>query len=102
MCKSRTRNSPEGIQVVSKVRAPSLDVYKRSFLGALAKIWSKLPMDLIRRARGERYGWFKIKTACSDFLIGKKTTENTQKQKTSEILPVIYSIKLNNELNGNV
>ena len=41
LCKKRTRNSLEGIQVVSKVRARSLDVYRRSFLGALPKIWSK-------------------------------------------------------------
>ena len=100
LCKKRTRNSLEGIQVVSKVRARSLDVYKRSFLGALPKIWSRLPMDLIRR--GERYGWLKIKTACSDFLTGKKTTEKHKKQKTSEILPEICSAELNNELNGNV
>ena len=97
LCKKRTRNSLEGVQVVSKVRACSLDVYRRGFLGALPKIWSKLPVDLIRK--GERYGWLKIKTACSDFLTGKKTHE---KQKTTEILPVIYSTKLNNELNGNV
>ena len=100
LCKKRTRNSLEGIQVVSKVRARSLDVYKRSFLGALPKIWSKLPMDLIRR--GERCGWLKIKTACSDFLTGKKTTEKHKKQKTSEILPEICSVELDNELNGNV
>ena len=100
LCKKRTRNSLEGIQVVSKVRACSLDVYRRSFLGALPKIWSKLPVDLIRK--GERYGWLKIKTACNDFLTGKKSPVKHKKQKTTEILPVIYSTKLNNELNGNV
>ena len=57
-------------------------------------------MDLVRR--GERYGWLKIKTACSDFLTGKKTTEKHKKQKTSEILPVICSTELDNEPNGNV
>ena len=100
LCKKRTRNSLEGVQVVSKVRASSLDVYRRGFLGALPKIWSKLPMDLIRK--GERHGWLKIKTACSNFLTGKKSPEKHKKQKTNEILPVIYSTKLNNELNGNV
>ena len=100
LSKKRTRNSLEGVQVVSKVRARSLNVYKRSFLGALPQIWSKLPVDLIRK--GERHGWLKIKTACSDFLTGKKSLEKHKKQKTNEILHEIDSTKLNNELNGNV
>ena len=74
LCKKRTRNSLEGVQVVSKV-----DVYRLSFLGALPTIWAKLPVDLIRK--GERYGWLKIKTACSDFLTGKKSPEKHTKNK---------------------
>ena len=35
LCKKQTRQSLEGIQVVSKVRTKSLDVYKRSFQGIL-------------------------------------------------------------------
>ena len=52
LCKKRTRNSLEGIQVVRKVNSKSLDVYKRGFFGVLSKMWSKIPLDIIRR--GER------------------------------------------------
>ena len=31
LCKKRTRNSLEGVQVASKAKAKSLDVYKRGF-----------------------------------------------------------------------
>ena len=100
LCKKRTRQSLEGIQVVSKVRTKSLDVYRRSFQGILPKIWSKIPIEIINR--GEKRGWLKIKSACTDFLIGKTRRENHKKQKVVEKSPEIYSTELNNELNGNV
>ena len=100
LTKKRTRNSLEGIQVVSKVRASSLDVYKRCFLGALPKIWSKIPIDIIRK--GERYGWLKIKATCTDFLTGKKKSDKHKKQKISKPSAEIYSTELNDELNGTV
>jgi len=100
LCKKRTRQSLEGIQVVSKVRTKSLDVYRRSFQGILPKIWFKIPIEIINR--GENRGWLKIKSACTDFLIGKTKRENHKKQKMMEKSPEIYSTELNNELNGNV
>ena len=100
LTKKRTMHSLEGIQVVPKVRPKSLDVYKRSFQGALLKIWSKIPIEIIRR--GERYGWLKIKTACTDFLLGKEKPERLKKQKVAENQHETYNTKLNNELNGNV
>ena len=83
-----------------KVKSSSLDVYKRSFEGALPAIWSKIPKEIINR--GECKGWLKIKSACTDFLIGKTKTIKHKKQKATEVLPEIYNTKLNNELNGNV
>ena len=104
LTKKRTRNSLEGIQVVSKVRASSLNVYKRCFLGVLPKIWSKIPIDIIRKGErcAQRYGWLKIKTTCTDFLIGRKKPDKHKKQKISKPSPGVYSTKLNNELNGTV
>ena len=100
LCKKRTRQSLEGIQVASKVHTKSLDVYKRSFQGILPKIWSKIPSEIINR--GEKRGWLKIKSACTNFLIGKTPLENHKKQKVIENPPEVYNTKLNNELNGSV
>ena len=75
-------------------------MYRRSFQGVLPKIWSKIPIEIINR--GEERGWLKIKSACTDFLIGKTKRENHKKQKVVEKSPEIYSTELNNELNGNV
>ena len=83
LCKKRTRNSLEGVQVASKAKAKSLDVYKRGFHGALPKIWSKIPIDII--TKGKRKGWLKIKSDCVDFLTGKTTIKIHKKQKTSEL-----------------
>ena len=81
LCKKRTRNSLEGLQVASKVRAKSLDVYRRGFQGALPRIWSRIPIDII--TKGERKGWLKIKSDCVDFLTGKSASKIHKKQKTS-------------------
>jgi len=83
LCKKRTRNSLEGVQIAPKAKAKSLDVYKRGFHGALPKIWSKIPIDII--TKGEHKGWLKIKSDCVDFLTGTSTTKIHKKQKTSEL-----------------
>ena len=71
LCKKRTRQSLEGIQIESKVRTKSLDVYRRGFQGVLPKIWSRIPMDII--AKDESNGWRKIKSACANFLTDRET-----------------------------
>ena len=100
LCKKRTRQSLEGIQIASKVRTKCLDVYRRGFQGVLPKIWSRIPTDII--AKGESKGWRKIKSACTDFLTGKERPEKPKKQKVAKDQVETYSTKLNNELNGNV
>ena len=75
LCKKRTRQSLEGIQIESKVRTKSLDVYRRGFQGVLPKIWSRIPMHII--ARGESNGWRKIKSACTNFLTGIEKHQNS-------------------------
>ena len=101
LCRKRTRQTLEGTQVASKLKSNSLDVYKRSFVCALPKIWSRIPSELIEQ--GANYGWCKIKTACTNLLLGrtKKKEDHPKKRKAIE-KPEIYSTKLNNELNGNM
>ena len=99
LCKKRTRQVLEGTQVAPMIRSNSLDVYKRGFVCALPKIWSRIPIEIINR--GAAHGWMKIKTACSNFLTGKSKKPSLKKRKVSEKTE-IYSTKLNNELNGNV
>jgi len=99
LCKKRTRQTLEGTQIASKVRSNSLDVYKRGFVCALPRIWSRIPIEIIDR--GAARGWLKIKTACCDFLTGKSKAPSLKKRKVSKETE-IYSSKLNNELNGNV
>ena len=82
LCKKRTRQSLEGIQIESKVRPKSLDVYRRGFQGVLPIIWSRIPMDII--TRGESIGWRKIKSACTNFLTGRETPMQLKKRKVTE------------------
>ena len=100
LCKKRTRQSLEGIQVVRKVRSKSLDVYKRGFFGVLPVGWSRIPTDIVQR--GQCKGWLKIKSACTKFLTGKETPKHPKKRKAENQAESTYSTKLNNELNGNV
>jgi hypothetical protein len=86
--------------VARKVKSSSLDVYKRSFEGALPAIWSKIPKEIINR--GECEGWLKIKYACTDFLTGRTKAIKHKEQKATEVIPEICNTKHNNELNGNV
>jgi hypothetical protein len=99
LCRKRTRQTLEGTQVASKLKPNSLDVYKRSFVCALPKIWSRIPPDLI--AQGANHGWCKIKTACTNFLLNRTKKTCPKKRKITEKLE-IYSTELNNELNGNI
>ena len=82
LCKKRTRQSLEGIQVVQKVRPKSLDVYRRGFFGVLPMIWSRIPMHIVRR--GERVGWLKIKSACTKFLTNQTAQESDGFKKLKE------------------
>ena len=61
LCKKRTRQVLEGTQVAPMIRSNSLDVYKRGFVCALPKIWSRIPIEIIDG--GASNGWLKIKTA---------------------------------------
>ena len=89
----------EGTQVAPMIISNSLDVYKRGFVCALPKIWSRIPIEIINR--GAAHGWIQIKTACSNFLTGKSKKPSLKKRKVSEKTE-IYCTKLNDELNGNV
>ena len=55
LCKNRTRQVLEGTQVAPMIRSNSLDVYKRglSFVCALPKIWSRLPIEIINRGAAQ-------------------------------------------------
>ena len=99
LCRKRTRHTLEGTQVASKMKSNSLDVYKRSFVCALPQIWSRIPIEIIDK--GANHGWCKIKTACTNFLLGRTKQPHQKKRKILE-KPEIYSTKLNNELNGNM
>ena len=77
----------------------SLDVYKRGFVYALPKIWSRIPIEIINR--GTTHGWMKLKNVCSNFLTEKSKKPSLRKRQVSEKTE-IYSTKLNSELNGNV
>jgi len=101
LSKKRTRYvASAGLQLKSKARTNSLDQYKRSYLGSIHKIWSKLPQTLI--SEGQVSGWCKIKKRAKQFLTGKwdpnltqmstKKIKNTNNNNT-------YNTVLNNELN---
>ena len=82
------------------IRSNSLDVYKRGFVCALSKIWSRIPIEIIDKSAAN--GWLKIKTACSNFFNNWEIEKTfTEKRKVSEETET-YSTKLNNELDGNV
>ena len=90
-----------GLQLKSKARTNSLDQYKRSYLGSIHKIWSKLPQTLI--SEGQVSGWCKIKKRAKQFLTCKwdpnLTQVSTKKMKNTNNNNNAYSTKLNNELN---
>ena len=65
----RLRHSVLGLQLVSWAKFNSLNIYKRSYLGSIHEIWSKLPQDML--SIGYDHGWRKITGACKRFLIGK-------------------------------
>jgi hypothetical protein len=67
--KKRTRHvASAGLQLMRKTRTNSLDQYKRSYLGCIHIIWSKLPQTLI--SEGQMSGWSKIKKRAKQFLTG--------------------------------
>jgi hypothetical protein len=65
----RLRHSVLGLQLVSWAKFNSLNIYKRSYLGSIHEIWSKLPQDMLNI--GYDHDWTKITGACKRFLTGK-------------------------------
>ena len=94
-----SRHHTNGMRPKTMAKVRSLDVFKRSFIGAIPVIWNKLPKGIIEK--GKARGWRKIKKLCSNFLTDKqpkpkaKSTKRTI-AKTYQILP---STGLNQELN---
>ena len=68
-CRS-SRHAACGLQLESRSKVGSLDAYKRSYLGCVHHIWSKLPQDVLRI--GEKSGWSKITKRCKLHLMGKQ------------------------------
>ena len=64
-------------------------------------IWSRIPTEIIDKGLGASHGWCKIKTACTNFLLGRTKQPHQNKRKILE-KPEIYSTELNNELDGNM
>ena len=81
------RPKPLKYKSIIRNKAKSLDGYKRGFHGALPKIWSKIPIDII--TKGERKGWLKIKSDCVDFLTGK-TTIKIHKNHAVSVIQGLY------------
>ena len=67
-CHSRnTKAAKSGIQLVPiTVWKKSPNSFSRSFMGALPRIWSKLPHELIKR--GCEQGWRKINASCKRYI----------------------------------
>ena len=65
-CRS-SRHAACGLQLESRSKVGSLDAYKRSYLGCVHHIWSKLPQDVLRI--GEESGWSKITKRCKLHLM---------------------------------
>jgi hypothetical protein len=102
LSKKRTRYvASSGLQLKSKAQTNSLDQYKRSYLGYIHVIWSKLPQTLI--SEGQMSGWSKIKKRAKQFLTGKWSPNSTQvpakKIKNTNKHAKTYNTRLNNELN---
>ena len=57
------------LQLADRTETNSLDIYIRSYLGSIHKIWSRLPLSLLMK--GEKYGWQKITKKCKEFITGK-------------------------------
>ena len=58
------------MRLETPIKARSLNIFKRGFIGAVSVIWNKLPKDIIDK--GKLRGWIMIKKLCSDFPIGKQ------------------------------
>ena len=104
LCKKRTRHDWDaGIQLKTSNRINSLNLYKRSFLGSIHKIWAKIPAEL--RSEGESKLWRCVKSRTKKFFTGKWTPmphdhdSSERKKIKSPHDNVSCSMKLNNELN---
>ena len=95
-----SRHYTNGMRLETTVKARSLNVFKRSFIGAVPVIWNKLPKDIIDK--GKARGWTKIKKLCSNFLIGKqpKPKPKSTKRTIATTYQILPSTGLNQELNA--
>ena len=50
------------LQLADRTETNSLDIYKRSYLGSIHKIWLRLSVGLLMN--GEKHGWQKITKTC--------------------------------------
>ena len=82
-----SRHSATGLQLKSKVKAGSLEVYRRGFHGLLPSTWRKFPQRI--RMRGKEKGWLSIKKACSNFLTGKIPKVKHKKKVTMKDMVII-------------
>ena len=64
--------------MADRTKTDSLDIFKRSYLGSIHKIWSRLPLSLLMK--GEKYGWRKITKKCKEFITGKTEMDTTINQ----------------------
>ena len=88
------------MRLETTVKARSLNVFKRSFIGAVPVIWNILPKDIIDK--GKARGWTKIKKLCSNLLIGKqpKPKPKSTKRTIATTYQILPSTGLNQELNA--
>jgi hypothetical protein len=95
-----SRHHTNGMRLKPTVKARSLNVFKRSFIGAVPIIWNKLPKDIIDK--GKARGWMKIKKLCSNFLTGKqpKPKQKSIKRTIATTYQILPSTGLNQELNA--
>ena len=68
-CRS-PRHAACGLQLESRNNVGSLDAYKRSYLGCVHHVWSKLPQDVLMI--GEKNVRSKITKRCKLHLMGKQ------------------------------
>ena len=70
--------------MADKTETNSLDIYKRSYLGSIHKIWSRLPVGLL--TKGEKHGWQKITGKCKEFITGKVKPPKVKPPKVKKIV----------------
>jgi hypothetical protein len=62
-----SRHTRTGLQIHSKIKSRSLNLYSRGFVGALPRIWRLLPQAIIME--GNERGWLKIQRKSKQYII---------------------------------